>query len=280
MKNVRLIKSMYPCQNVPAVIFGGRCPLPCLYCGLYKYEFLEEKTLAMGIEDVVIEMSKYKGAYLSPVTDCFLPENSEITHYLLEETWKLNPIWVPLVNTKQIIPERTIELLIQNKERLVLQVSVPSIDEEIISILEPGSASIRERFEVIKKVTNAGVPVIVVIMPWFDLSNVEDLARKISETGVLRVIVSNGILTNRTKERMINSKNKKLIQTANSVCLLKDATENGFVLPRVTRIESLAKLSNSFNNFGLKVKVCISDNHDLEGSGLPLCGKFNHKNFK
>ncbi|NVN97005.1 hypothetical protein HXX01_02115 [Candidatus Nomurabacteria bacterium] len=185
MKEVMLIKSMYPCQDIPAVIFSKRCPSPCLYCGLYNYEFSEEKTLAIGVEDVITEMGKYKGAYLSPVTDCFLPENCDLAHYLLEETWRLNKSWVPLVNTKQIIPESTIRLFIQNKERLVLQVSVSTTDEEIVSVLEPGSASVANRFEVIKKLTSAGVPVIVVVMPWFDLGNTEDLVQKVFDSGAV-----------------------------------------------------------------------------------------------
>ena len=279
---VQLVESMYPCQNVPMIIFGKRCPNPCLYCGLYKYQFPAEKIIAEGKEKVILEMSKYESTYFSSVTDCFLAEteNSELTHHLLEETWKLNPLWTPLVNTKQIIPGKTENLIITNKHRLVLQISVPSVDEEIISILEPGSAPIPERLEMIKRLTLARVPVIVVVMPWFDLGNAEDLAEKISKAGVLRVIISNGILTKETKTHMLNSKNQQLIQVAESVCLQKEATEKGLVIPQEKRIESLTKLIDAFRNFDVKVKVCISDNHDLGNSGLPLCGKFKHHNFK
>ncbi len=277
---VQLVGSMYPCQNVPMVVFGKRCPTPCLYCGLYKYQFPAEKIIAEGKEKVIEEMSKHKSTYFAPVTDCFLPENSDLTHNLLEETWKLNQLWTPLVNTKQIIPGKTKNLIIANKHRLVLQISVPSVDEEIISILEPGSAPIPERLEMIKRLTLARVPVIVVVMPWFDLGNAEDLAEKISSTGVLRSIISNGILTKETKNRMLNSGNQQLIQVAESVCFSKEATEKGLVIPREQRIESLTKLINAFKNFGVKVRVCISDNHDLGDSGLPLCGEFKHHNFK
>ena len=277
---IKLIQSMYPCQDVPVIVFGKRCPNPCLYCGLQKYQFPTEKTIALGKENVIEEMSKYKSTYFVPVTDCFLSENSELTHFLLEKTWKINPNWVPLINTKQIIPEKTIQLLIQNKKQVVVQISIPSSDEKIISILEPGSASISQRLEVIKKLTSARVPVITVIMPWFDLGNTEDLAEKISKAGVLRVIISNGILTRETKNRMINSGDQQLVQIAESVCFLKEATEKGLVIPREARIKSLTKLIDAFNNLGIKVKVCVSDNHDLGDSGLPLCGKFKHHNFK
>lgn len=279
-REVKLINSMYPCQDIPVVVFGKRCSSPCLYCGLQKYQFPDETVIASGVEDVALEISKYKGTYFSPVTDCFLPENSELTHYLLEEVWKFNPGWVPLVVTKQVIPEKTIHLLIQNKKRVVIQISVPSSDEKLISILEPGSVSISKRFEVIQKLTAGGIAVIVVIMPWFDLGITEDLAKKISEAGVLRVIISNGILTQKTREKMIASGDQYLIQVAESVCFVKEATEKGLVFSREMRINSLRRLTNALNNFGIKVKVCISDNHDLGDTGLPLCGKFRHHNFK
>ena len=271
---------MYPCQNVPMVVFGARCSSPCLYCGLYKYQFPAEKIIAVGIENVKNEMSKYKSTYFSPVTDCFLPENCEATHFLLEKVWKLNPDFVPLVNTKQIIPEKTVTLFKRNKDRLVLQISVPSSNEILISILEPGSASVSARLKMLKNLTENGVPAIVVIMPWFDLGNSEELARKISEAGIIRAIISNGILVKNTKEKMINSGNEEIKKVAESVCFVKEATENRLVLPRQKRIESLTKMVSILKSFGIKVRVCTSDNHDLSGTGLPLCGNFKHHNWR
>ena len=280
MKTIKLVQSVYPCQDIPCIVFEKRCTKPCLYCGLYKYQFPNETIITEGVENVIKEMIKYKGTYFSPVTDCFLPENSELTHHLIEETWKVNPNWVPLVNTKQEIPEKTIALFIKNKHRLVLQISIPSSEKKIVSLLEPGSILVSKRFEMIKKLTANGVPVIVVIMPWFDLDQPEQFAKKLSGAGVLRVSVANGVLTEKTKQRMLNSGDEQLKQIAESVCFIKEATEKGLVLPREKRIESLSKMVKVLENFGIKVRVCISDNHDLGETELPLCGKFKHHNFK
>lgn len=270
---------MYPCQNVPIIVFDNRCYKPCLYCGLYEYKFSEEKIIASGVDDVIKEMSKYRGAYLSPVTDCFLPGNREITHNLLKETWKLNPKWVSLVNTKQIIPSKTIELLIENKNSVVLQISLPSINEEMISILEPGSAPVTKRIEMIGTLIDRGLRVIVVAMPWFGFDEPEKFAQKIAEVNVRKVIISNGILTKRQMLRMINSGNEKIKKIAESVCIVKEATNNGYVLPKIQRVKSLNDFCFSVERFGIKCKVCISDNHDLGDTSLPLCGEFVHKNF-
>ena len=281
-----ITKSMYPCQNIPTVIFGNRCLKQCLYCELYKYHFSEEKIILNSggsgsfLKPLVDILSKYKGAYFSPVTDCFLQENSRLTHYYLEETWKLNPNWVPLIVTKQVIPSKTINLIIKNKHRLVLQISVPSTNAKIVSIMEPGCASIEERLKMIKGLTDNEVPVIVVIMPWFDLDKPENLAEKLFKAGISRTIIANGILTKKTKQKMLNSENAKLKQIAESVCYIEEATSNGLVLPKEKRVESLARLIKALNNLGIKTKVCISDNHDLGNTDLPLCGGFKHHNFK
>ena len=277
---MQLVSSMYPCQDVPVLVFRQRCTHPCLYCGLYKYQFPEDKIITSGRDNIVREMSKYKGAYFSPVTDCFLPENCELTHYLLEETWKMSPRWVPLVNTKQMIPEKTIELFARKSHELVLQISIPSSDEELVSILEPGSAFVSKRLGMIKELTTAGIPVIVTIMPWFDFGKPEELAKKLSNAGVKRTLILNGILTETQRKRMINSVNMQIKSVAESVCFVKEATENGYVLSRERRIKSLTQLIDTLTRFGILARVCICDNHDLGDTKLPLCGKFKHHNFE
>ena len=280
MKTIKLVNSIYPCQDVPCAVFENRCSAPCLYCGLHKYKFPDEKIITTGEENVIQKMSNYKGTYFSPVTDCFLPENCELTHRLLEKTWGKNPNWVPLVNTKQSIPEKTIALFEKHKDSLVLQISIPSSNEYLVSLLEPSSLLVSKRFELIKKLTTNKIPIIVVIMPWFDIDQPEIFAKKLFKAGVSRTIIANGILTEKTKQRMINSGNELIKLLAESTCFIKEATENGYVLPFEQRVASLKNLTTALGNFGIKTKVCISDNHDLENTNLPLCGKFKHHNFK
>ena len=221
MKKVSLISPMYKCQDVPMVILGERCSSPCLYCGLQKYHFPEESIIAFGVENVIKEMSKFKGAYFSPVTDCFLPENTESIHYLLEETWKLNPNWVPLVITKQIIPDKTIDLFVKNKDRLVLQISVPIINEEIAMILEPGSISISKRLEMIKNLTSRGVEVITVAMPYFGFDDPIFFARSLLVAGVKRVITATGVLVEGTRRRMLESQNEEIIGVVSKISFVR-----------------------------------------------------------
>jgi DNA repair photolyase len=274
---MKLAKGMYPCQDVPVVIFDQGCSKPCLYCGLSNRFFLEETIIATGLENILAEVTNFKGVYLSPASDCFLRQNAELTHSLLEEVWKRKELFTPLVITKQIIPAKTIELFAKNKHRLVLQVSVPSINEEVISILEPGSALISERLKMIKGLTEADFSVIAVAMPWFNLDNdINSLPKALAEVGVLRVIVATGVLTHRQKQRMINSGNN---QIENAALLIRSSTSNGYVLPIEEKVLMLKKITEAFSKAKIKSVVCTSDNHDLNGNELPLCTKFKHHNF-
>jgi len=274
---MKLAKGMYSCQDVPVIIFDHGCTNPCLYCGLSNRLFTEETIIATGLENIVKELINFKGVYLSPTSDCFLPQNAELTHSLLEEIWKQKETFTPLVITKQIIPDKTIKLFIRNKHRLVLQISIPSAAEKIVSILEPGSAPVSKRLEMIKKLTDSGIPIIAVSMPWFNLDDdINSLPNALAKTGVLRTIVATGVLTNRQKQRMIDSGEEKIKAAA---LLIDNQTNNGYTLSLEEKILTLKKITTAFISAGIKPVICTADNHDLEGNNLPLCVKFKHHNF-
>jgi len=274
---LKLVSAMYSCQDVPVIIFDQDCLKPCLYCGLSNRLFPEEKVIATGLENILTKLIDFKGVYLSPTSDCFLPQNAEITHYLLAEIWKQKKKFTPLVITKQIISDKTIELFIKNKHRLVLQISVPSVNEKVISILEPGAALISERLKMIKKLTAAGVPIIVVAMPFFNFADdIHLLPEALAEVGVSRVIVATGVLTNRQKQRMISSGNVNIETAALSI---QSAVKNGYILPLEERKKLLKEITEAFAKVKIKSLICTADNHDLDGSELPLCNKFKHHNF-
>ncbi len=283
--NVKLIKPMYPCQSVPVVVFKNRCPKPCLYCDLHKRNFPAEKIIAAGSEKVLNKLKNFKGAYFSAVSDCFLTNNKKLTHYLIENIWKTKKNFVPLIVTKQIIPKKTMDLFIKNKDRAVVQVSIPSVDDKLISILEPGAAPISERLKMIKEFTKKGVAVIAVVMPWFDIyktnKEIESLSKKLSETGIVRAIVGTGVLPEPQRQKMINSKNELVLKAITEMTAKRKVTTKlGYTLPFKKRILVFEKLIKAFNKYGIRAKVCTADNPDLvDKTSLPLCTKFKHPNF-
>ncbi len=277
MSEAILVKSMYPCQDIPVVVLGKRCPNPCLYCGLYKKEFPSDKIIAKGEEEILLKLKEYKGAYFSGVTDCFLDENKEITHKLIKEIWKIKPDFIPLVVTKHKIPPKTIKLFIKNKDRLVLQISVPSLNQKITSLLEPGGKIISNRLKIIKKLISNGVPVIVVIMPWLDIytdKEINSFTKKLSRIGVKRVILGTITLVDEQKQNILNCGNHRISEK------VKEITQNEFTFPYDNKVTSFKKIIQALNKYNIKTKICTSDNKDLIKSNLPVCTKFKHHCFK
>ena len=82
---MKLIKGMYSCQDVPVIIFDHGCSKSCLYCGLSNRVIPEENVLAIGLKDILTKLVNFKGVYLSPTSDCFLPGNANMTHSILEK---------------------------------------------------------------------------------------------------------------------------------------------------------------------------------------------------
>ncbi len=278
METIRLIKSMYPCQDVPIIDFGHGCKKPCLYCGLNGREFASDKVLASGMDDIIknIDLGICKGFYLSPTSDCFSPENAKMSHELLERAWFTKEDIVPLVITKQKIPDKTIELLIKNKHHLVLQISVPDIDEELVKILEPGSALVTERLANIKTLTENGVKVIAVIMPWFNLSSINGLGLALGVNGVKRAIIATAVMNNEARMRMRDSENTQISVRAK---WLKDGEGNFLTFTKEYRTIMLKKAIHKLDWYNIKTVVCTSDNHDLDVGELPLCTQFKHPFF-
>jgi hypothetical protein len=271
---IKLVKTMYPCQDVPVIAFNKRCPNPCLYCSLCSKDFPQEEILASGFEDVLKEVVKYKGAYFSAISDCFLEENKDLTYELLRSIWEVRADFVPLIVTKQIIPDNVIDLLIENKHRVVVQVSIPSLDDSLLSILEPGAAKIEDRLQVVNELIAEGVIVTPVVMPFFDIGSEIELASRLSSMGVKRVILGLPVLTSKQKEDL-----KEFPLVSRLTEEQKTITQTGYVLPLDERVSLFASLIETFSSFDIKARVCSADNLDLENKGLVLCKKFRHPLF-
>lgn len=284
--NIQLVKQMYPCQEVPVIVFDQRCPNPCLYCDLYQKKFADNEIIASGLRDVIKKAAGFKGAYFSAVTDCFLPNNKNLTHELLEELWTVNEKFVPLIVTKQVIPEKTIQLVINNKHRCVVQISIPSINNKLVSILEPGSATVPERLETIKKLASGGVPVIAVVMPWLDVygkdETIEDLPRQLANVGILRCLIGTGVLPEKQRQKMIASGEPLVISAVKKMTVTeKVTTKTGETLPLEQRVYAFDRLIKAFNKYGIKARICTADNPDLiNNSKLSHCKSFKHPLFR
>ena len=103
----------------------------------------------------------------SGVTDCYQP---------LEAVWQLtrsclqiclafrNPV---AIITKSLLIRRDLDVLLAlaHEARVSVSISIPFLDERITRIIEPGTPTIRRRFETMRLLTQAGIPVSIGVAP-------------------------------------------------------------------------------------------------------------------
>ena len=119
----------------------------------------------------------------SGVTDCYQP---------LEAAWKLtrgclevclafrNPV---SIITKSLLIRRDIDLLaaLQREARASVAMSIAFLDEAIARVIEPGAPTIRKRFETMRLLTDAGIPVAIGVAPIIPGLNDSDIPGLLKE---------------------------------------------------------------------------------------------------
>ena len=119
----------------------------------------------------------------SGVTDCYQP---------LEASWRLtrgclevclqfrNPAFVI---TKSLLVRRDAEILAQlaREAEASVSLSIPFLDEEIARVIEPGAPLIRRRFETMRILADAGVPVGIGVAPIIPGLNDNDIPALLKE---------------------------------------------------------------------------------------------------
>ncbi len=104
---------------------------------------------------------------LSGNTDCYQPveRKQKLTRKLLEICLKYqNPVGI-ITKNKLILRDLDILKKLNEKNLVQVYISVTGIDEKIRRKMEPRTATYRARFEVIKKLSEAGIPVGVMNAP-------------------------------------------------------------------------------------------------------------------
>ncbi len=125
---------------------------------------------------------------LSGNTDCYQPieRKLEITRAMLKVLLEhKHPV---SIITKNALILRDLDLLkeLASLNLVKVSISITSLSEKTRSILEPRTATIKRRFEVVKKLSDNGVPVNVMIAPLIPSINSHELlplAKKASEYG-------------------------------------------------------------------------------------------------
>jgi len=183
------------------------CEHGCIYCyARNSHEYwgfsagvdFEQKILvkrnSVALLEKKLKSSRWKAIpiVLSGNTDCYQPTEKklEITRELLKTFLKFkHPVGII---TKNSLVLRDLAILKElAKDNLVqVHLSITSLNEDTRRLLEPRTATIKKRLETLEKLSEAGVPVSVMmapIIPGINSHEILPLVKAISEKGALSV---------------------------------------------------------------------------------------------
>ena len=155
----------------------------------FESVILIKKNAAVLLEKL-FQKPNYKPApiMLSGNTDCYQPIEQEmkITRQLLEVMLKYrHPVGIV---TKNALILRDLDIIKElNKYKLVnVAISINTLDDELRRLMEPRTSSIPKRLDLVKKLSNAGIPVTVLaapIIPGLNDNDIMPLVKKVADAG-------------------------------------------------------------------------------------------------
>ncbi len=159
------------------------------YLGLGAGTDFERKIFVKKEAPRLLEQAFYKPGWkgelvvFSGVTDCYQP---------LEASWRLTQGCLAIclkfrnpaaVITKSLLIRRDARLLadLEKEAGVTVSISIPFLDEETARIIEPGAPAIRRRFETMRILADAGVPVGIGVAPIIPGLNDNDIPSLLKE---------------------------------------------------------------------------------------------------
>jgi DNA repair photolyase len=278
MSQTTINESSYPnCIKYNEIDFTHGCEVGCLYCGLAK-----SKEMITELEiDSILPLIKdiKKGIYLSPNSDAFSPLAAEKTHEILSVALPLGK--QVKINTKCIIPHKTVDLIAKYPELCTIQISIARLNQEITDFLEPNSASTEERLANIRLMSKKGIYVNGLIMPLFpgiddNHKELSELVTRLIDAGVKSIKAAYVILKFGDDEKslkMINRiKSNPLVEVSlnNMTEHIKAHIGEGNIVNINTRLKTYKFIKDFCDTHNTKFLACsVLDPILLNTSNLP-----------
>lgn len=261
------------------------CNHGCRYCHfsrLKEYEWKNKNYTGFPIPVDISPMFRLKELpkgviYLSPSSDPFAPGASELAHELLSFLLPKGLIFA--ISTKNVIPEKTLNLLEQYSSQVEVAMGIANIDEKRNAALEPGCPSAKERLAFLPRLLRTGCDIDVRMDPLIpQIDDKEEILEKtveaIAKTGVRTVTASyifsfGKFLMELKKEPLLKESIKNITE--------KVYVEGGMALsvPIETANHTYNKLHSLCKSRGIKLLLCGCKEKRFAKSGYHMLCRNN-----
>jgi DNA repair photolyase len=270
-------------SHMPTINLTSGCAHGCIYCYTRGYStYPGENTVVLyqnTLDKLKAELARKKqrpyAVYFSPSSDLFqpVPEVLELGYHILEFLFSQG-MGVAFLSKGQI-PEKTMELLLTNADKVRAQIGITTLDENIQRMFEPNAAIPRVRIEQINRLIAGGIATEARLDPILPgLTDNEDALRQLftdlAGPNVKRVAISALFLRSSVLESLKrNIKDAELLQRL--LASYRDAKRMAIhaerssvkALPGTVRKEIYARVSCIAQVHDIKVSICGCKNPDI-----------------
>lgn len=152
------------------------CSHGCIYCDSrshcyhmeHNFEDIEIKENAIELLENALKKKRKKCMLgTGSMTDPYIPLENEIMNVQKALSLAYKYDFGFTLITKSALVLRDLELFkkINTKTKCVIQMTLTTYDEELCKKIEPNVSSTKERFRVLKEISNAGIPTVVWLCP-------------------------------------------------------------------------------------------------------------------
>lgn len=269
--------------NLPTVNISAGCVHNCIYCYTKGYSVYPGdnsieiyKDMAERIADEIKRKRKKPAAvYFCPSCDPFqpVPQIQQVTFDVMKIILE-NDIGVQFV-TKGKIPNEIFDLFEKHHSKIAGQIGLTSIDDKILSIIEPAAAKASERLHQLESLIKIRIKMSVrcdpLIHGFTDTDEQCDrLFSAVAETGCkeaaisflfLRPAIVSSLKKNIADVGLLDKILKPFSEGVNLPIGLKNST--GKMLPLEVRRSSIEKIRKIANNYGIRIHICGCKNSDI-----------------
>jgi DNA repair photolyase len=269
--------------NLPTVNISAGCVHNCVYCYTKGYSIypgensieIYENMADKIADEIKRKRKKPATVYFCPSCDPFQPilQIQQVTFDVMK-TLLENDIGVQFV-TKGIISDEIFGLFEKHRSKIAGQIGLTTVDDKILSLIEPAAAKALERLNQLELLIKMGIKMSVRCDPLIHgltdtYEQLHSLFSSISETDCkeaavsflfLRPAIISSLKNNTADMELLDKILKPFSKGVNLHIGLKKSM--GKMLPLEVRISSIERIRKIANNYGIRIHICGCKNSDM-----------------
>ncbi len=238
------------------------CSHSCLYCYASSYiqrfsEIRVKKDVIKRLNSEVSKIRENKYVTIASSNDPYQPLDEKLK--LTREALKIfsNKNFKIMILTKSNMVLRDVDIL--KKSKVVVSITITTLDENKAKRLEPGAPSPQKRIEALKILSKIGIPTVLrvdPVIPYINDFEIEDVVKKAFEAGVKHIVSSTYKAKLDSWKRMEKEFPNEMKKLRNLYFKFGEWINGYYYLPKEYRLKIMKMVSEKAKKFEISFAVC------------------------